>query len=158
VEAVGRPAEEVLHLPLSDFRLTWRSGGKWRIVAPQQWDDEQSGEFSPVADEWTTWSGQTWSGMRGEYPEGEVDSLTWWLLYGEVPGPATKIIVSLPEGIDPPIYRVDKVWACEWRSVSRAARIRVGNVESIVGSGVRGEVMGPQLGWVSFARPTPPVD
>jgi hypothetical protein len=44
---------ETLRLPLSGRVFLSRSDGAWRDLDPAQYADEQSGEFEPVADDWT---------------------------------------------------------------------------------------------------------
>ena len=109
-----------LRLPGIGHLLQWRSDGSWRELSDLQHHDELDGSHVPAEDEWARWSGLTHPQGRGGDWGGVV---TWWLLFGEVPGSATPS-VTLADGTRPPVLRLGRLWACEWRSVAQPATVR----------------------------------
>lgn len=110
-----------LRLPGIGWLLQWRSDGFWRDLNDAQHHDELSGSHVPAEDDWVRWSGFAQPQGRG----GEWGGVaTWWLIYGELPGGATPSVV-LADGTSPPVLRLGRVWACEWRTAAQPATVRV---------------------------------
>jgi hypothetical protein len=110
-----------LRLPGIGWLLQWRSDGFWRDLNDAQQHDELDGSHVLAEDEWVRWSGLAQPQTRG----GEWGGVaTWWLIYGELPGSDTPGVV-LADGTSPPVLRLGRVWACEWRAVAQLATVRV---------------------------------
>lgn len=110
-----------LRLPGIGWLLQWRGDGFWRELNDAQHHDELAGSFMPSEDEWVRWTGRSRPQARGGAWGGVA---TWWLVYGELPGEATPS-VGLADGTCPPVLRLGRVWACEWRSVAQPVTVSV---------------------------------
>ena len=116
-------AEGVTTLRLSGigWLLQWRGDGFWRELSESQHAAELDGSHRPDEDEWVRWSGLSQPQARGGEWGGAV---TWWLIYGEVPGRSTPTVV-LADGSRPPVAVVGRLWACQWRAVAQPATVHV---------------------------------
>jgi hypothetical protein len=111
-----------LRLPGIGWLLQWRSDGFWRDLNNAQHHDELDGSHLPAEDDWVRWHGRAQPQARG----GEWGGVaTWWLIYGELPGNVIPHVV-LADGTYPPVLRLGRVWACEWRAVAQPATVHVG--------------------------------
>src|SRR5882762_919422 len=107
--------------------MYWRETDEsWRMLTEAQAKfrvgDEPYGE-------WEAWSGKERTGLRSNtnaWTDDDDDSEPWWVLAGEVAASNADVRVELEDGSYPPIFRLGRIWACEWRSVPQAAYVTIG--------------------------------
>gem|GEM_PF-3196341 len=127
VSDLGASPVETVQLPLSGVRLMWHRSGFWRIVLPDQWADEQTGQWLPDVTDWDRWTGLNTNVVRGEYPPGNAQRPTWWPACGELPSVGASVHVALADLTEPPVETVGLVWGCEWAGDYQQATVRVGD-------------------------------